>query len=503
MKTPRILLFAVLLLGFSCKTVNKTAQKPNVLFLFTDDYSYRAVHALGNKQVITPNIDQLMADGTTLTHAYNMGSWSGAVCTASRSMLVSGMSVWRTNEHREKWNQKDSLARMTTWPKLMEQAGYETYMSGKWHVDIPAENVFNHTAHIRHGMPKDAFDHAKMMKRFDTEVATGKKTFAEVMPNGYNRPLAEDDNSWSPTDTAKGGYWEGGKHWSEVLKDDAFGFIDEAAKKDKPFFMYLAFNAAHDPRQSPQKYIDMYPLEKIELPENFQADYPYHEEIGVGPRLRDEALAPFPRTELAIKTHLQEYYAIITHMDEQIGLILKELEAKGLRENTLIFLTADHGLAIGRHGLLGKQNMYDHSMRVPLLVAGPGIPKGKKVEKDVFLQDIMASSIDAAELKKPDFVEFNSFLPLVKNTNEKGSLESGVYGAYLDLQRMIRKDGYKLIVYPKVNKVLLFDMDNDPEEMNNLAEDSAHKAKVKMLFEDLIKLQKHYADPLDLRKFRL
>ena len=93
MKTPRILLFAVLLLGFSCKTVNKTAQKPNVLFLFTDDYTYRAVHALGNKQVITPNIDKLMADGTTLTHAYNMGSWSGAVCTASRSMLVSGMSV--------------------------------------------------------------------------------------------------------------------------------------------------------------------------------------------------------------------------------------------------------------------------------------------------------------------------------------------------------------------------------------------------------------------------
>jgi arylsulfatase A-like enzyme len=288
-----------------------------------------------------------------------------------------------------------------------------------------------------------------------------------------------------------------------VLKDDAFGFIDEAAKKDKPFFMYLAFNAAHDPRQSPQKYIDMYPLEKIELPKNFQPDYPYHEEIGVGPRLRDEALAPFPRTELAIKTHLQEYYAIITHMDEQIGLILKELEAKGLHENTLIFLTADHGLAMGRHGLLGKQNMYDHSMRVPLLVAGPGIPKGKKVDKDVFLQDIMASSIDAAGLKKPDFVEFNSFLPLVKNTNEKGSLESGVYGAYLDLQRMIRKDGYKLIVYPKVNKVLLFDMDNDPEEMNNLAEDAQYKAKVKVLFEDLVKLQKHYADPLDLSKFRL
>ncbi len=498
--TFRILIFCFFTLIFSFKSDEEKEKKPNILFLFTDDFTYRAVHALGNKQVKTPNIDQLMADGTTLTHAYNMGSWSGAVCTASRSMMISGMSVWRANKNRVNWQKNDSLARTNTWPKLMEQAGYETYMSGKWHVDISAESVFNHTAHIRGGMPGDFYDNKKVMLALKSGLSNSTETNADERPIGYLRPLSANDRSWSPTDTSKGGFWKGGKHWSEVLKDDAIGFLDHAAKLENPFFMYLAFNAAHDPRQSPQKFVDMYPLEEIEIPENFMPDYPLHDEIGLGPGLRDEALAPFPRTELAIKTHLQEYYAIISHMDEQIGLIIKDLKDKGLRENTLIFLTSDHGLAIGRHGLMGKQNMYDHSMRVPLLIAGPGIPKGKKVDEDVFLQDIMATALDVAKIKKPEFVEFNSLLPLVQNKEPKSEL-NGVYGAYLELQRMIRKDGFKLIVYPKANKILLFDLIKDPEEVNNLAEKVAYSFKVKSLLEELKQLQKEYEDPLDLTAF--
>ncbi|MCP9769620.1 DUF4976 domain-containing protein [Lacihabitans sp. LS3-19] len=503
MKRIRVLLLSLLLLNFSFKASKEKLDKPNILFIFTDDYTYKAVHALGNKVVRTPNIDQLIAEGTTLTHAYNMGSWSGAVCTASRSMLISGLSVWRANEHRKSWLKNDSVARKNTWPKLMESAGYETYMSGKWHVDIPADNVFMHTEHIRNGMPKDAWSQNKLEAYYKKGVIIDVDFLAKTMPNGYNRPLTENDESWSPYDTGKGGYWEGGKHWSEVLKDDALGFIESASQKNKPFFIYLAYNAAHDPRQSPQKYVDMYPLKDIKLPENFQEDYTLHSEIGLGPTLRDEALAPFPRTELAIKTHLQEYYAIISHMDEQIGLILKELEKKGLRENTMIILTSDHGLAIGSHGLMGKQNMYDHSMRVPLILSGPGITKGQKVEEDVFMQDIMATALDLAGVKKPNFVEFNSLLPLINQKSKRGNLEKGVYGAYLNLQRMIRKDGYKLILYPRANKILLFDMKNDPNEMRNLAENLKYKEKVKSLFIDLQKLQREYDDKLDLSKIEI
>ncbi len=486
----------------SCKSEKHTDKKPNIVYIFTDDLTYRAVQILGNKQVQTPNMDQLAQSGTIFSHAYNMGSWSGAVCTASRSMLISGMSVWRTDENRKLWHQNNPTARDNTWPKLMQKAGYDTYMTGKWHVDIPADSVFMQTKHIRHGMPGDAYDHSKMAALYQTEVKTGKKSFDDIMPNGYNRPLSRNDNSWLPTDSTKGGYWEGGKHWSEVLADDALSFIDEASKKDHPFFMYLAFNAAHDPRQAPQKYVDMYPLDSIQIPESFQTDYPFHDEIGVGPRLRDEALAPFPRTELAIKTHLQEYYAIITHLDDQIGKIVEDLRTKGLLENTYIFLAADHGLAMGRHGLLGKQNMYDHSMRVPLFMSGPGVKAGQKIDSDVYYQDLMATSLELAGIDKPSFVEFNSLLPLADGSQSKSSY-NGIYGCYLQVQRMIRKDGYKLIVYPKANKVLLFDMNQDPEEMNDIAAKPENQELKKKLFSELQSMQQQYGDTLDLKNVKI
>lgn len=470
-------------------------NKPNVVFIFTDDQTYKAVNALGNEAIQTPNIDRLVKNGTTFTHAYNMGAWNGAVCAASRAMMISGRSVWRANQFRQQWIKGQELDK--SWGQLMQQNGYDTYMSGKWHVDAPAEKVFQRVTHIRPGMPDDAWDHSEMVQQFN-EVVDGKKVKPEdIMPIGYNRPRDENDQSWSPTDPKFGGFWEGGKHWSEVLKEDALTFIDEANKKENPFFMYLAFNAPHDPRQAPQQYIDQYPLDEISLPASWQPVYPQQDSIGNGPKLRDEALAPFPRTEYATKKHIQEYYAIITHLDEQIGKILDALEQTGKMEETYIFFTADHGLAMGEHGLLGKQNMYDHSVRVPLMVVGPGIPKGKKVNTDVYLQDIMATSLEIADIPKPDYVEFNSFLDLAKGVSQKSAYEA-IYGCYIDLQRMIRKDGYKLILYPRANQALLFDLANDPNEIKNLANDPAYQDKLKGLFDDLLQLQKEMNDELDL-----
>lgn len=428
-----------------------------------------------------------------------MGAWNGAVCAASRAMIISGRFVWRANKFRKNWSKTDTIALQKTWGKLMENNGYDTYMTGKWHVDAPAENVFQQVKNVRPGMPRDTWDHGKMVRQF-AEVIDGKKANPEsLMPIGYNRPKDKNDHSWSPTDPKFGGFWEGGKHWSEVLKEDAIEFIRQAKNKENPFFMYLAFNAPHDPRQAPQEFIDKYPLDKISLPKSWMSEYPNQDEIGNGPTLRDEALAPFPRTEYATKTHIQEYYASISHLDEQVGKILDELEALGKMDNTLIFFTADHGLAMGRHGLLGKQNMYDHSIRVPLVIMGKGIPKGKKVNADVYLQDIMASSLDAARIEKPAYVEFNSFLDLAKGEITESKYPS-IYGAYIDLQRMIRKDGFKLIVYPKIEKILLYDLKNDPEEMVNLAVQKEYHEKVILLFEDLIQLQNEMDDELDLGK---
>jgi arylsulfatase A-like enzyme len=488
-----------LLILFAITSCNKTEKitntKPNIVFIFTDDQTYSSIHALGNNEIITPTMDLLVQEGTTFTNAYNMGSWSGAVCAASRAMLNSGRSVWRANKFRKNWIKKDSLNK--SWGKILESNGYETYMTGKWHVDAPASTVFQNVKHVRPGMPKDAWDHWKMVAKFDSLSKIKNAKSSSIMPNGYNRPLSKNDTSWSATDTSKGGFWQGGKHWSEVLKDDAISFINKAKTKDNPFFMYLAFNAPHDPRQAPQEYLDMYNLEDISVPESYMPEYPFRHKIGNGDNLRDEALAPFPRTEFAIKTHTKEYYASITHVDAQIGKIVEALKSSGKMDNTYIIFTADHGLAMGRHGLLGKQSLFDHSIRPPMIILGPTIPKNKKTSVDVYLQDAMATSLDIASIEKPKYIEFNSFLDIAKGKKSKSNYDA-IYGAYLDVQRMIRKDGYKLMVYPKINKILLFNLKNDPEEMNDISKLPENKEKVKSLFNQLLQLQKEMDDPLDI-----
>ncbi len=183
-----------------------------------------------------------------------------------------------------------------TWGKLMEAAGYDTYMTGKWHVDADARSVFQNVTHVRPGMPSDSWNHAGRIKLLNDMLENGASE-AEIRAVGYNRPLSKNDTSWSPTDKKFGGFWEGGTHWSEVLKDDALGFIDQTKKSDKPFFMYLAFNAAHDPGQAPQEFLGMYPMDDISVPKSYMPMYPFKDSIGNGPDLRDEALAPFPRTE--------------------------------------------------------------------------------------------------------------------------------------------------------------------------------------------------------------
>ncbi|QVY65989.1 sulfatase-like hydrolase/transferase [Polaribacter sp. Q13] len=490
-----ILLSSILFLSWGCSKATKTVKtKPNIVFIFADDMTYSAINALGNSEIETPNLDKLVQQGTTFTHAYNMGSWSGAICAASRAMLISGRSVWDVNDFRLNWKKNKEIDK--TWGKLMESGGYDTYMTGKWHVDAKPNKVFQNVVHVRGGMPKDSWDHATMVKKFK-EIEGTDIDPATIMPVGYNRPLNENDTTWTSSNTKYGGYWQGGKHWSEVLKDDAIGFLDKAEKSDNPFFMYLAFNAPHDPRQAPKEFLDKYPVSKISLPKSWMPEYTYKDGMGCGPNLRDEALAPFPRTPFATKTHIREYYALITHLDVQIGKILDRLKATGKMDNTYIIFTADHGIAAGRHGLIGKQSQFDHSIRAPFMIVGPNIKKGAKIDKDIYLQDAMATSLDIAGVKKPDYIFYNSIMDIIDGTRKESHYDA-IYNGYVDLQRMIRKDNFKLIIYPKIDKVLLFDLKNDPEEMNNLADNSAYKSKVNTLFTDLIQLQKDMKDPLDI-----
>lgn len=450
--------------------------RPHILFIFADDMAYETIGAFGLTDIETPNLDRLVSRSTSFTRAYNMGSWSGAVCVASRHMLNTGAKVWKARKLSENLGKAnpphpdlpDYQASGQLWAQLLSAGGYTTYMTGKWHVNTPAERVFDVVSNVRAGMPKD------------TEAA-------------YNRPIDGVPDVWRPDDEKQGGYWTGGKHWSEVVADDAVGFLGQANAGDKPAFFYIAFNAPHDPRQAPREFLERYPIERMDLPTNFLEEYPYKDEIGNSAALRDERLAPHPRTANAVKVHRREYYALVTHLDQQIGKILDELERLGMRDKTYIVFTADHGLAVGHHGLMGKQNMFEHSTKVPLLVAGPDIQAGQTVESPIYLQDIMPTTLDWAGIQVPESVEFRSLTTLLDGAS---SVDQSIYGAYLALQRSITKDSWKLIVYPDVPKMLLFDLNTDPEELNDLSR--AHPERVRDLLSQLRLLQKDLEDPLDL-----
>ncbi|MCC5905857.1 MAG: sulfatase-like hydrolase/transferase [Balneolaceae bacterium] len=491
-----VFLCGVVLIGFLFSAAEPTQGEetppPNIIFIFADDLGYYDVGAYGNSEVRTPNIDALAERGMKFTRAYNMGSWSPAVCIPSRTMLNTGRFLWDarklSNTGFQEWHENDLF-----WSRQFKQAGYDTYFTGKWHVPgVNPQELFDYVVNIRPGMPNQTAE-------------------------GYNRPHEDEEDPWSPYDPEFEGFWSSGTHWSEVLKNDATEFIEQAAGRKTPFFMYLAFNAPHDPRQAPREYVESYNPDGLEIPPNFLPVYPYKNPIGSGrvddgnmphspgtPEeviessgyLRDEWLAPFPRTEYAMGVHRQEFYAIISHMDTQIGYILDSLDENGKTENTIIIFTADHGLAVGQHGLLGKQNMYEHSLRVPFILTGPGIPSGEVNESSIYLQDVVPTSIELAGGSVPDMYQFHSMIPLIRG--EKTGHYPAIYGAYLQNQRAVVEWPYKLILYPDISRIRLYDLDKDPYEIHDLAENSASGPVIRRLMQRLLELQNDTGDELDL-----
>jgi arylsulfatase A-like enzyme len=439
------------------------AEKPNVLFLFADDMAWKTVRSLGGEDIDTPNLDRLAARGTTFTHAYNPGGWHGAICVASRTMLMTGKQLWRARDAEPRLG-PDYVAQGKLWPQRMAAAGYRTCFSGKWHIGADHKKVFGEIRHFRPGgMPGDHL------------LAT--------KPQAYFRPAEHLQDPWDAADPAQGGLWQGGKHWSDVIADDFAHFLGNP--DGRPWFMYLAFNAPHDPRQAPREVLDRYPLSRVKVPANFLPLYPHREAMGAAKGMRDEDLAPFPRTTFAVQAHRREYYAAVTHLDAQVGRILDALEKSPAAADTYIFFTADHGLSCGEHGLMGKQNLYDASVRVPFLVAGPGLPAGKKTVLKL-----------AGAPVEPEI----DFQDLRLHWEGKGTPRDAAIGAYRDLQRMIEKDGKKLILYPKAKVARVFDLKADPDERKDLIATPEGKALAVRLFQRLLEIQRESGDPLDLRK---
>jgi len=395
-------------------------QLPNILMMVADDHRADAIGAMGHPVVRTPHLD-------TFTFV------TVPICTPARAELLTGCCAFRCGVP---WFHYAAKPQIRWLPEILKGAGYRTFFTGKWHNELsPCERGF------------DTVRRAKIGGMWDHEL-----TFEE-----------------------EGGPVHGFS--SELFADAAREFI--SGSPAGPWFAYVAFTAPHDPRTPPPEFAAHYPPESIPLPPNYAPEHPFDNgEMTI----RDEQLEAWPRTPAAIQRHLADYYGMIGHLDAQIGRVLSALEASGQTENTLVVYCGDHGLAIGSHGLMGKMNMYDHSVRVPLLLQGPGVPRG--VRSDVLAQsyDLAPTLLDLCGVEIPETVEGRSLGPVLRG--ETASHREAVFSAYqrpvsevsasegreplLHVQRMARTEHWKLIEYPHLGRTQLFDLERDPHETRDL-----------------------------------
>ncbi|MDE0485159.1 MAG: sulfatase-like hydrolase/transferase [Candidatus Poribacteria bacterium] len=424
-------------------------SRPNVLFMIADDHRWDAIAGMGDPTVKTPTMDSLMERGTNFRQTHIMGSLSGAVCVPSRAAVLTSASLFRSGANQINRD-------YAVWPQVMREAGYRTFFSGKWHND---RQTF-----------VDSFDDAA-------------KIFFGGMGNQYKVPVFDFDPTGAYPKDAR---YIGDKFSSTLFTDSAVEFIENYDQTD-PFFLYLSFTSPHDPRTPPGEYATMYKPEDVPVPENFLPEHPFDNgEM----RIRDEMLAEFPRTPEIVQQHIADYYGMITSQDAEMGRVIQTLEEKGHLDNTIVIYTADHGLAVGQHGLFGKQNLYSHSIRVPSIFAGPGVPEGVTVDALTYLYDVFPTVCDLTEVDCPDTTEGCSLVPLMEGCVD--TVRATVFAAYKDIHRSISDGRWKLIRYyvsketgKGTDYIQLFDLEQDPWETTNLVDLPEHADLVRSLAADM------------------
>ena len=440
-----------------------TADRPNILFMMTDQHRGDCVGADGNKAIRTPSLDRIAHEGARFAAAYT----SVPSCTPARACLLTGLSPWHNGMlgygrvARKYANEK---------PRMLREAGYYTLGLGKmhWHPQL-----------TRHGFHKTILDESGRAEQrgfvsdyrqwFAAEAADLDPDATGIGWNDYRaKPYALPERL-HPT------------HW---MGDTAVEFL-RAYKRPEPFFLKVSFARPHSPYDAPQRFFDMYK----------DADIP---RASVGKWAERHAMRGQKpghstwRGDLGtdqVRRSRQGYYGSVSFIDEQIGRILEALEQRGWLENTLILFTADHGDMTGDHHLWRKTYAYEASARIPMLIRWPkgflSAKRGQVLTQPVELRDVLPTVLDAAGAR-PDPKRFDgrSMLDLVRGNTDG-------WRDYIDLEHdtcyspenhwTALTDGhYKYIFHARDGEQQLFDLHTDPGERHDLASEPAHQAKVKL-----------------------
>ena len=455
MKRPDFFIFFLLLCTAAGPTPDVRAAeptpRPNIVFLLADDMRPDCIRAFGHPVIQTPHLDALVREGFAFTRAVA----AYPICNVSRAEILTGTPAFR-NGVGYRGNIIDPS--LKTWAGTLQEAGYRTWYCGKWHNDgAPKKRGYDETRGLfsSGGAPKGRApmpDHAG-------RPATGYVGWT----------FKSDDGA---VDLGKG----------VGLTPDTDAHIGDAAvelierQATQPFFLHVNFAEPHDPRVLPPGYEHTYDPARIPLPPSFRPQHPFDHGNIAG---RDEVLLPKPLDEQEFRAELAAYYACISHLDAQVGRIVAALRATGQLERTVIIFSSDQGMAMGSHGLLGKQNLYEHTFRVPLIFRGPGIGRQQRSDADCYLRDVFPTTCELAGVPIPATVESRSLAPLLRGGTEP--VYDFVTGYFTGTQRGLRSGEWKLIHYPVIGKTQLFNLRTDPDELRDLAEQPENAATLAQL----------------------
>lgn len=435
-------LFSLFLVALVFAAPGQAADRPNFLVLVADDLRPDALAALGHDQLRTPHLDALARRSLVFQRAY----CSYPICVVSRGEMLTGRHAWENGI--DGLEGRSFREGQVYWAEALRQAGYETWHVGKWHVPgRPSQRGYTAVA----GMFGSG----------------GGKLWREGQTDPRGFPITGYTGWIFQSEDGREKFPEFGvgltPEISEHFADATISLLEGAS--ETPWFCHVNFTAPHDPLLPTPAAMDRWRGKDIPVPPDFLPEHPFDHGNFDG---RDERLLPRPRTEESVQELLRHYYSVVEDLDLAVGRILAVLEASGQAERTFVVFTSDHGLGVGSHGIAGKQNQYEHTAKVPLFVAGPGIEPGRS-DAMVYLRDLYPSTCELADAAIPGTVTAESFAAVL--TGGRSDHRDAVFGCFTDTQRMVRtEDGWKLVHYPQAGKWQLFDLSEDPLERNDLME---------------------------------
>ncbi len=432
-------------------------QRPNILFIMTDDHDEDAISAYGGNLVETPNIDRLATEGMRFDHCYVTNS----LCAPSRASILTGKY---SHKNGIKKNYHNFDGSQLTVQRQLQQNGYYTAMVGKWHLGSTPTN-FDYWIHLP-GQGR-YFD-----PRFYEKGTDGLQTI-----EGYS---------------------------TDVITDLTIDAIDQVRNTDQPFFLMSHYKAVHAPFSPAPRYRQSYDGRKAPLPESLYDDYEgksktareYGRRWGSSNENRREQYQEF----------MNPYLETVMGIDENVGRLLDYLDENGLAENTVVIYTTDNGFYLGDHGYLDKRIMYEDALQIPLIVRyPPEIPAGS-VNGDMVLNlDFPETFLDYADANIPEAMQGRSLRPLLRGEQVRDWRNSLYYHFYesdgpgnVEKHYGVRTERYKLIYFYTLTADEqpweMYDLQKDPYEMNNIYDDPSYAETRHFLKEELKRLREYYGD---------